>query len=43
MSTNLTASLVSALQAMPAPVLDYKEFTDFSGRVASLNETAKLK
>ena len=43
MSTNLTASLVSALQAMPAPVLDYKEFTEFSGRVASLNETAKLK
>ena len=43
MSTNLTASLVSALQAMPAPVLDYKEFTEFSERVASLNETAKLK
>lgn len=43
MTTNLTAQLVSALQAMPAPVLDYKEFTEFEGRVASINELAKIQ
>lgn len=43
MSTNLTASLMSALQAMPAPILDYAEFTEFTGRVASLNKIAKIE
>ena len=42
-TSSLTATLVSALQAMPAPVLDYKEFTDFTNRVASIDETAKLR
>lgn len=41
-STNLTASLVEALQAMPAPVLVYSEFRRFTDRVATLDDAAKL-
>ena len=43
MSTNLTASLVEALQAMPAPVLVYSEFQSFTQRVATLDDAAKLQ
>ena len=43
MSTNLTASLVEALQAMPAPVLVYSEFQSFTNRVATLDDAAKLQ
>lgn len=43
MSTNLTASLVEALQAMPAPVLVYSEFQRFTDRVATLDDAAKLQ
>ncbi len=41
-TTNLTASLVEALQAMPAPVLVYSEFRRFTDRVAMLDDAAKL-
>lgn len=41
-TTNLTASLVEALQAMPAPVLVYSEFRQFTDRVATLDDAAKL-
>ena len=41
-TTNLTASLVEALQAMPAPVLVYSEFKRFTDRVATLDDAAKL-
>ena len=41
-TTNLTASLVEALQAMPAPVLVYSEFRRFTDRVATLDDAAKL-
>ena len=43
MGGSIAASLVSALQSMPAPVLDYSEFTNFTNRVASLDELAKIK
>ena len=43
MGSNLTASLVAALQAMPAPVLEYSEFARFQGRLVNLNESQKLK
>lgn len=43
MSTNLTASLVEALQAMPAPVLVYSEFQSFTQRVTTLDDAAKLQ
>ena len=41
--SNMTASLVAALQAMPAPVLEYSEFARFQSRVVNLNETQRLK
>lgn len=41
--TNLAATLAAALSAMPAPVVDYQEFTRFTNRVAALDENAKLK
>lgn len=41
--SNVTASLVAALQALPAPVLEYSEFARFQSRVVSLNETQKLR
>ena len=41
-TVNLTASLVEALQAMPAPVLVYSEFKRFTDRVATLDDAAKL-
>ena len=41
-TTNLTASLVEALQAMPAPVLVYSEYKRFTDRVATLDDAAKL-
>jgi hypothetical protein len=40
---NMVAELAAAIQAMPAPVLDYKEFTNFQQRVVTLNENSKLK
>lgn len=40
---NMAAELAAAIQSMPAPVLDYKEFTTFQNRVVSLNEATKLK
>lgn len=40
---NMAAELAAAIQSMPAPVLDYKEFTTFQDRVVSLNEATKLK
>lgn len=43
MGSSLTASLVAALQAMPAPVLEYSEFARFQGRLVNLNESQKLK
>lgn len=43
MGSSLTASLVAALQAMPAPVLEYSEFSRFQGRLVNLNESQKLK
>jgi hypothetical protein len=42
-SSNLTASLVEALQAMPAPVLVYSEFQRFTDSVATLDDAAKLQ
>lgn len=41
-TVNLTASLVEALQAMPAPVLVYSEYKRFTDRVATLDDAAKL-
>ena len=41
-TNNLTASLVEALQAMPAPVLVYSEYKRFTDRVATLDDAAKL-
>lgn len=41
-TTNLTASLVEALQAMPAPVMVYSEYKRFTDRVATLDDAAKL-
>ena len=37
------SALAQALANMPAPVLDFKEFTNFTNRVASMDETAKLR
>lgn len=42
-SSNLTASLVEAFRAMPAPVLVYSEFQRFTDRVATLDDAAKLQ
>jgi DNA repair exonuclease SbcCD ATPase subunit len=42
-TTSLAASLAAAIQSMPAPVLEYSEFTRFEQRVAKLNETQKMK
>lgn len=41
-SSNMMAQLVEAIQSMPAPVLDYKEFTTFQRRVTQMTENAKL-
>ncbi|MBP5315182.1 MAG: hypothetical protein J6Y87_04875, partial [Muribaculaceae bacterium] len=41
-SSNLTASLVEAFRAMPAPVLVYSEFQKFANRVATLDNASKL-
>lgn len=43
MGSSLTASLVAAFQAMPAPILEYSEFARFQGRLVNLNESQKLK
>lgn len=40
---NMAAQLALALQSMPAPVLDYKEFTNFQQRVVALNENTILQ
>ena len=42
-STSLAASLAAALRAMPAPVLDYREFTAFETRVAAINESSSIR
>lgn len=42
-ASSLAASLAVALQSMPAPVLEYSEFTRFSDRVATLDNNSKLK
>lgn len=41
-TTSFAAQLVEALQAMPAPILDYAEFTRFEGRVTSMSELQRL-
>lgn len=41
--TSLAESLFAAIQAMPAPVMVYSEYNEFKSRVATFNETAKLK
>lgn len=41
-SSNMMAQLVEAIQSMPAPVLDYQEFTSFQRRVTQMTENAKL-
>lgn len=40
---NLTQSLVTALRSMPAPTLVYSEFSDFQGRVISLDNSQKIR
>lgn len=35
-------ALAAAIEHMPAPVMDYREFTDFKGRVATYDELAKI-
>ena len=42
-TTSLTASLVAALQAMPAPVVEYTELQRFGNKVNILDNNAKLK
>lgn len=42
-SSNMAAALAAALQSMPAPVMDYEEFTQFQTRVAGYTENSKLK
>lgn len=42
-TTSLTASLVAALQAMPAPVVEYTELQRFGNKVNILDKNAKLK
>ena len=37
------SALADALRSMPAPVLVYSEFQDFTNKVATLDEAAKLK
>ena len=41
-TTSFVAQLVEALQAMPAPILDYAEFTRFEGRMTSMSELQRL-
>ena len=41
-SSSMMAQLVEAIQSMPAPVLDYQEFTTFQRRVTQMTENAKL-
>lgn len=40
---NMAAELAAAIRTMPAPVLDYKEFTAFQSNVATISENSKLK
>ena len=42
-TSTLTSSLVAALSSMPAPVMNYQEFTRFQSRVASYNENSRLR
>lgn len=39
----LAAALASALESMPAPILDYSEFVRFKGRVVTLDDISLLK
>lgn len=40
---DIAAALAEALRNMPAPVLDYSEFTRFKARVAAIQENAKIR
>ena len=40
---DIAEALAEALRNMPAPVLDYSEFTRFKDRVASIRENAKIR
>lgn len=42
-TTNGMAAIIEAIAAMPAPVMDYAEFTRFQGRVATYSETSKFR
>ena len=42
-SPGVAATIAAAIAAMPAPVLDYREFTEFTQRVASIDESSKLR
>ena len=39
----MAAAFAEALANMPAPILDYKEFTEFQDNVLTLDENAKLQ
>lgn len=41
--TSTTESLVNAIKAMPAPVLVYKEFSDFQSNVAKITNIQEIK
>lgn len=41
--TNMAAELAEAIRSMPAPVLEYSEFTKFNDRVVYISEMQKLK
>jgi hypothetical protein len=41
--TNMVAELAEAISSMPAPVLEYSEFTKFNDRVVYISEMQKLK
>lgn len=42
-SGSIVSELIMAIRNMPPPILDYQEFTDFTGRVAAIRETSKLQ
>lgn len=39
---NMAAAMAQAVAQMPAPVMDYKEFTSFEDNVSTYNEIAKI-
>lgn len=40
--SQLAAVVVAAVETIPAPVMDYQEFTTFEGKVATYNEITKI-